>query len=42
MISVVMVKDYVYLVLYVEAEDEIFLKSIIPSRRATKKYSGEK
>ncbi len=42
MISVVMVKDYVYLVPYVEAEDEFFLKTIIPSRKATKKYSGEK
>ena len=40
MISVVMVKDYVYLVPYVESENEIFLKTIIPSRKATKKYIG--
>jgi uncharacterized DUF497 family protein len=30
--------DYIYLVPYVESEDEIFLKTIIPSRRATKNY----
>ena len=30
--------DYIYLVPYVESEDEIFLKIIIPSRRATKNY----
>ncbi|HIG65817.1 MAG TPA: toxin [Methyloprofundus sp.] len=36
-ISVVLVKDYVYLVLYVESKNEIFLKTIIPSRKATKK-----
>jgi uncharacterized DUF497 family protein len=41
MISAVMVKNYVYLVPYVESENEIFLKTIIPSRKATKKYIGE-
>jgi len=41
MISVVIIKDYVYLVLYVESKHEIFLKTIIPSRKATKKYTGE-
>ena len=41
MISAVRVKDYVYLVPYVESENEIFLKTIIPSRKATKKYIGE-
>ncbi len=30
--------DYVYLVPYVESESELFLKTIIPSRKATKKY----
>lgn len=34
--------DYLYLVPYVETKDEIFLKTIIPSRKATKKYSGGK
>ncbi|NOQ65272.1 MAG: toxin [Methyloprofundus sp.] len=41
MISAVVVKSYVYLVPYVESENEIFLKTIIPSRKATKKYIGE-
>jgi hypothetical protein len=41
MISVVMVEGYAYLVLYVESESEIFLKTIIPSRKATKMYLGE-
>ncbi|MBL4630622.1 MAG: toxin [Paraglaciecola sp.] len=35
---VVNVEDYVHLVPYVENEVEIFLKTIIPSRKATKKY----
>ena len=33
------IKDYVYLVPYVETEDEIFFKTIIPSRKMNKKYS---
>ncbi len=37
-IFVVQVNDYVYLVPFVESEDEIFLKTIIPSRKATRKY----
>ena len=41
MISIVVVNNYVYLVPYVETENEIFLKTIIPSRKATKKYIGE-
>jgi len=32
--------NYIYLVPYVESEQEIFLKTIIPSRKATKKYLG--
>jgi uncharacterized DUF497 family protein len=39
-ISVVIVEEYAYLVPYVESETEIFLKTIIPSRKATKKYLG--
>jgi uncharacterized DUF497 family protein len=39
-IYVVLVNDYVYLVPYVEDEDEIFLKTIIPSRKAKKQYLG--
>lgn len=34
----VKVDDYAYLVPYVETEDGIFLKTIIPSRKATKRY----
>jgi hypothetical protein len=30
------IRDYAYLVPYVESENEIFLKSIIPSRKATR------
>jgi len=40
-ISVVIVDDYAYLVPYVESETEVFLKTIIPSRNATKKYVGK-
>jgi hypothetical protein len=37
-IFVVQVDDYAYLIPFVENEVEIFLKTIIPSRKATKKY----
>lgn len=37
-IFVVNIDDYVYLVPFVENDDEVFLKTIIPSRKATKKY----
>lgn len=40
-ISVVAVDGYAYLVPYVESENELFLKTIIPSRTATKRYLGE-
>jgi uncharacterized DUF497 family protein len=40
-IAVVMIEDYAYLVPYVENDEEIFLKTIIPSRKATKQYLGE-
>ncbi len=35
---VVNVDDYVYLVPYIETANEIFRKTIIPSRKATKHY----
>ncbi len=35
---VVEVDEYAWLVPYIENEDEIFLKSVIPSRKATKHY----
>jgi uncharacterized DUF497 family protein len=37
-IAVVMIDTYVYLVPYVENNEEIFLKTIIPSRKATNKF----
>ncbi len=40
-ISVVLVEGYVYLVPFLENNEEIFLKTIIPSRKATKHYAGE-
>lgn len=39
-ISVVLVNRYAYLVPFVESETELFLKTIIPSRRATKRFLG--
>lgn len=32
------IDGYIYLVPFVESDDEIFLKTIIPSRKATKHY----
>lgn len=37
-IYVVEIKNYVYLVPFVEDENRIFLKTIYPSRKATKEY----
>lgn len=39
-IHVIAIEDYVYLVPFVETDDEVFLKTIIPSRKATKTYRG--
>ena len=39
-LMVIGIDNYAYLVPYVESEDEIFLKTIIPSRKATEKYFG--
>ena len=39
-IFIVEYNDYVFLVPFIEDEKEIFLKTIIPSRKATKKYLG--
>jgi uncharacterized DUF497 family protein len=38
---IVAIEDYAYLVPYVESKEDIFLKTIIPSRKATKQYLGE-
>ena len=40
-IHIIAIEDYVYLVPFVESEEEVFLKTIIPSRKATKSYLGE-
>jgi len=37
---IIKMRDYIWLVPFVETEEEIFLKTIIPSRKATKKYLG--
>jgi hypothetical protein len=39
---VVGIDNYVYLVPYVEDKDKLFLKTNIPSRKATERYFGEK
>ena len=37
-VFVIEFEEYAYLVPFVEDEDEVFLKTIIPSRKATRKY----
>lgn len=37
-VFVVSINDYIHLVPYIENKAEIFLKTIIPSRKATKAY----
>lgn len=37
-IYAIALEEYVYLVPFVESDDEIFLKTIIPSRKATRHY----
>jgi uncharacterized DUF497 family protein len=39
-IMVVKIEDYVWLVPFVESEGRIFLKTIIPSRKMTRRYLG--
>lgn len=39
-IFIVNVESYVFLVPFVEDEESVFLKTIIPSRKMTKKYLG--
>lgn len=39
-IFIICINEYVHLVPYVESEDEVFLKTIIPSRKFTKLYLG--
>jgi hypothetical protein len=41
-VFLVRIENYVYSVPYVEDREKIFLKTIIPNSRATKKYLGGK
>lgn len=41
-IFIVNINEYAYLVPFIEDEEKIFLKTVIPSRKATKKYIIEK
>jgi uncharacterized DUF497 family protein len=41
-IFLVKIEDYIYSVPYVEDDEKIFLKTIIPNSKATKKYLGGK
>lgn len=41
-VFVIEVDNYAYLIHFVETDEEIFLKTIIPSRKATKTYLGDK
>lgn len=41
-IMVVKIDNYAYLVPYIRDAEKIFLKTIIPSRKATKKYLGRR
>lgn len=40
-IFIIVMHEYVYLVPFVEDNKEIFLKTIIPSRKMKKRYLGE-
>ncbi len=41
-IFLVKIEEYIYSVPYVEDDEKIFLKTVIPNRKATKKYLGGK
>ncbi|MBI5593108.1 MAG: BrnT family toxin [Deltaproteobacteria bacterium] len=41
-VAVINIENYAYLVPYIEDEEGIFLKTIIPSRKATEKYLGRR
>ncbi len=41
-VLLVKIEDYIYSVPYIENNDKIFLKTIMPNRKATKKYLGGK
>ena len=39
-VHVMAIEDYIYLVPFVESDEEVFLKTIIPSRKATRQYGA--
>ena len=39
-IFIIKIDDYVYYVPFIENNDQLFLKTIIPSRKLTKQYRG--
>jgi len=41
-VFVIEIDSYAFLIPYVETDEEIFLKTIIPSRKATKIYLGDR
>jgi hypothetical protein len=41
-VFLVKIEDYIYSVPYVEDDEKMFLKTIIPNGKATKKYLGAK
>jgi uncharacterized DUF497 family protein len=41
-VFLVKIEDYMYSVPYVEDDEKMFLKTIIPNNKATKKYLGGK
>jgi hypothetical protein len=42
MVFLVRIEDYIYSVPFVEDDEKVFLKTIIPNRMATKKHLGGK
>jgi len=42
MVFLVRIEDYIYSVPFVEDNEKVFLKTIIPNRKATKKHLGGK
>lgn len=42
MVFLVKIEDYIYAVPFVEDKEKVFLKTIIPNRKAAKKHFGEK
>ena len=41
-VFVFQINDYIYLVPFVESDTEVFLKTIIPSRKATRAWLGRR